>query len=509
MDADIGWRLSNSYSQLPSHFFEPVAPSPVQQPSLVVVNVAVADLLGLSAKSLTHQEQIEILAGNRLPPNAFPIAQAYAGHQYGGFTMLGDGRAILLGEQRTPGGQLFDIQLKGSGPTRYSRRGDGRASLGPMLREYVISHAMQALGIPTTLSLAVVRTGQTVFRFGPEPGAILTRVASSHLRVGTFQYAAAHRNSEAQLGKNTTNQPIDSALSAATEGVDILQVLANYAIHRHYPELKALPDVYLQFLRSVIRRQADLVSRWMCVGFVHGVMNTDNVSIAGETIDYGPCAFMNTYSPSTVFSSIDEQGRYAFGNQPGICQWNLARFAESLLPLLSQSPEEAIQIATAAIREFPEVFLEFWLSGMRRKIGLVDSQAEDRELVESLLGWMEAAHMDFTNTMRDLAMGKFERQEYQSEQFQHWNARWSIRRQATGISQEESQEQMRNSNPAIIPRNHRVEEALRSAVDNDDLGSMLGLIQALTRPYEETPENEQYRDPPPGGEQGYCTYCGT
>lgn len=507
---DVGWRLSHSYAELSKEFFTAVHPTPVREPSLVIINTSVAEALGLSANALSHREQIQILAGNRPPPGGYPIAQAYAGHQFGGFTMLGDGRAILLGEQTTSGGQRFDVQLKGSGPTPYSRRGDGRASLGPMLREYIISHAMQALGIPTTLSLAVVRTGEPVYRYGVEPGAVLTRIAASHLRVGTFQYAAVLRSSQKQNGNNSDQ---DSRLSIHPTGVDAridpLNELADYAIRRHYPELLGDPDVYGQFLRAVIRRQADLVARWMCVGFIHGVMNTDNVSIAGETIDYGPCAFMNAYSPSTVFSSIDEQGRYAYGNQPGICQWNLARFAETLLPLLNPDADQALETARQAIGEFPSLFSDYWLAGMGRKIGLKDAQEEDRSRMDQLLSWMDKSQMDFTTTFRDLTFQRFEKAEYQSDEFLHWKNGWLERLKSSGIPWDDAQVLMRKSNPVVIPRNHRVEEALTAAVQANDLAPLLQLLGALSQPFDERPENEWYRHPPEGGGQGYCTYCGT
>lgn len=313
-----GWNLECSYADLPEAFYAWVSPTKVKRPEVVLVSTRVAEKLGLNPRLLIDQEHAEIFGGNRLPPNSRPLAQAYAGHQFGGFSMLGDGRAILLGEQRTPNGQRFDVQLKGPGPTPYSRRGDGRASLGPMLREFIVSHAMDALGVPTTLSLAVATTGEPVYRYGVEPGAVLTRIASSHIRVGTFQYAASRGN------------------------LDDLRALADYTIQRHYPHLVDAQEKYLELLRAVAERQSALVARWMSIGFIHGVMNTDNVSIAGETIDYGPCAFMNTFRQSTVFSSIDEQGRYAYGNQPAICQWNLARFAETLLPLLSTEFELAL-----------------------------------------------------------------------------------------------------------------------------------------------------------------------
>jgi uncharacterized protein YdiU (UPF0061 family) len=512
-DRDAGWRLSLSYAHLPSELFARVQPTPVRQPSLVILNSQVAGLLGLDAQSLQRGDQVGILAGNGLPSGSDPIAQAYAGHQFGGFSMLGDGRAILLGEQTTPDGQLYDVQLKGSGPTPYSRRGDGRASLGPMLREYIISHAMQALGIPTTLSLAVTRTGEPVYRYGVEPGAVLTRVASSHLRVGTFQYAAAQRSAQrsapAQFGPAASPEAPKPSVANESAQRDLLQELADYSIQRHYPELIGSQQVYLRFLQEVIQRQAALVAQWMSVGFIHGVMNTDNVSIAGETIDYGPCAFMNRYDPATVFSSIDEQGRYAFGNQPAICQWNLARFAESLLPLLSQEMEQAIELATQAIHSFPGLFAEQWLATMRRKLGLLHATDGDRSLVEDLLSWMAEKQLDFTNTFRDLTLGRFTRAIYEDAGFQDWQTRWMTQLESTKVPWSQAQELMRQCNPVVIPRNHRVEEALAAAVQANDLQPLHRLLKVLSHPFEEMEGEEQYREPPEGGDAGYCTFCGT
>jgi serine/tyrosine/threonine adenylyltransferase len=484
-DRSAGWNLERDYATLPEKFFSHVHPTPVKQPSLVILNRHVANRLGLDPELLSEDQQIEILAGNRVPDGSFPIAQAYAGHQFGGFTMLGDGRAILLGEQRTPSGELVDVQLKGSGQTPYSRRGDGRASLGPMLREYIISHAMHALRIPSTLSLSVVQTGEPVVRYEIEPGAVLTRIASSHIRVGTFQYAAALNNTEH------------------------LRALADYTIQRHYPDLVSSENQYFEFLRAVIDRQAALVAQWMHVGFIHGVMNTDNVSIAGETIDYGPCAFMNRYSPCTVFSSIDEQGRYSFGNQPGICQWNLTRFAESLLPLLDPEQQSAIQIAIQAISEFPALFREYWLSGMRSKLGLTDAEEGDQALADDLLSWMETNQMDYTSTFRDLTMGRLDDAAYQDSEFSQWSERWKNRLANSGIQWEEAQRLMQNCNPVVVPRNHRVEEALGAAVQDQDWEPLGLLLEALARPFEELPTNQPYRDPSPEGDAGYRTFCGT
>jgi uncharacterized protein YdiU (UPF0061 family) len=481
----VGWRFENTYARLPDPLFAPATPVAVTAPRVVILNHRLADDLGLNLRAMTPEQAAAVFAGQELPPGAQPIAQAYAGHQFGGFTMLGDGRAILLGEHRTPSGQLFDLQFKGSGPTRFSRNGDGRAAVGPMLREYIISEAMAALGIPTTRSLAVVRTGERVFRILPQPGAVLTRVAASHLRVGTFQYAAA-------LQDGTT-----------------LRALADYAIARHYPELADAPNKYHAFFQAVQDRQAALVAKWMCVGFVHGVMNTDNVAISGETIDYGPCAFMNAYDPATVFSSIDRGGRYAYGNQPGITQWNLARFAESLLPLLDADEEKAVALATETLNEFPAVYERHWLAGMRRKLGLDTDEAGDRELAQGLLDWLRATKADFTNTFRDLTSESLLAGErYQDETFRAWHASWQERLRREGQPLAVAYEQMSAVNPVVIPRNHFVEEALKAAEERDDLTPLNELLAALESPFEATPERAKYTVPP-ADETGYRTFCGT
>lgn len=395
----VGWRFNNTYTRLPEMLFAPAMPAKVRDPQLVLLNHPLAAELGLHLEVLSTIDAACLFAGQMLPAGSQPIAQAYAGHQFGGFTMLGDGRAILLGEHRTPAGQLVDIQFKGSGQTPFSRRGDGRAALGPMLREYLISEAMAALGIATTRSLAVVTTGEPVYRQTVQRGAVLTRVAASHLRVGTFQYVAARQD------------------------VAHLQTLADYAIARHYPEVASVPQKYLAFFRAVADRQAKLVAQWQLVGFIHGVMNTDNMAISGETIDYGPCAFMNTYDPATVFSSIDHGGRYAYGNQPRIAQWNLARFAETLLPLLDPQRERAIALASEVLEAYPGLYEQYWLAGMRRKLGLQTSDAEDQELIQSLLDWMQRTQADFTNTFRDLAEEDLPGGNFEEPEFVAWHAR--------------------------------------------------------------------------------------
>ncbi|MDB5311096.1 MAG: hypothetical protein JWO38_5298 [Gemmataceae bacterium] len=481
----VGWRFDNSYSRLPDVLFAPAEPARVRAPRVSILNHRLADELGLDLGTTSPEAAAALFAGQDLPVGSRPIAQAYAGHQFGGFTMLGDGRAILLGEHTTPSGRRVDIQLKGAGPTRFSRRGDGLAALGPMLREYVISEAMSALGIPTTRSLAVVTSGEPVYRASALRGAILTRVAASHIRVGTFEYLAA-RQDESNL-----------------------RVLADYAIDRHFPELAAAPRKYLELLRAVADRQASLIARWQLVGFIHGVMNTDNMAISGETIDYGPCAFMNAYDPKTVFSSIDHAGRYAYGNQPTIAQWNLARFAETLLPLLDAEQEKAIAIASEILGEFPALFERYWLTGMRKKLGLQTIEAGDVELIRSLLDWMQKSRADFTNTFRDLsAEGPPAGDRYRAPDFQAWYSRWQLRLGRDGRPSTSAYAVMRAVNPAIIPRNHRVEEALSAAEDHDDLSVLGRLLAALAAPYEAGADTALYRDPPPD-DCTYRTFCGT
>jgi len=478
----VGWRFDHTYARLPDDLFSAASPAPVPGARVAILNHGLAGALGLDLGALSPDAAAALFAGQTLPSGSRPIAQAYAGHQFGGFTMLGDGRAILLGEHRTPDGRLVDVQFKGSGRTRFSRSGDGKAALGPMLREYVISEAMAALGIPTTRSLAVVTTGERVYRETALRGAILTRVAASHIRVGTFEYAARR-------------------------GESILRALADYAINRHYPELAEAPQKYLEFYRAVVDRQASLIARWQHVGFIHGVMNTDNVAISGETIDYGPCAFMNAFNPNTVFSSIDRNGRYAYGNQPNIMRWNLARFAETLLALLDPDPETAVALATEVLEDFPARFEKYWIDGMRRKMGLQRDEAGDDELIRALLDWMQKSGADFTNTFRDLSPGRLPVAErYQDGEFQAWHSRWQERLGREG--QPGADALMRSVNPAVIPRNHQVEAALAAAEERDDLSVLHRLLEVLASPYEARPEMAQYRDPP-ADEYGYRTFCGT
>jgi uncharacterized protein YdiU (UPF0061 family) len=511
-----GWNFDNSYAQLPAGLFSPAQPAHFGGPRVSLLNHALADELGLSFRDLPDASAAALFAGQTLPDGAQPIAQAYAGHQYGGFTMLGDGRAILLGEQVTPSGQRFDIQLKGAGRTQFSRGGDGFAGLGPMLREYIISEAMHALGIPTTRSLAVATTGELVYRNTPLTGAVLTRVAASHIRVGTFEYAARR--------------------DPAT-----LQSLADYAIARHFPAVADRPDQYLDFLVAVIDRQAALIARWQHVGFVHGVMNTDNMAISGETIDYGPCAFMDVYHPDTVFSSIDAGGRYAYANQPAIAQWNLTRFAETLLPLLHADADTAVEMATAAIRNFPATFEKAWLAGMRAKLGLETEDPGDGALVAALLDWMQSARADWTNTFRDLGSmidengtgtaevphltDRLESDLYRQPGFRDWQARWLERLGREGRPLAITAARMAAVNPWVIPRNHRVEEALAAATGDGSVGHDISgaegvattdplaathrLLAVLASPFKPDVAAAAYAESPPPTTNCYRTFCGT
>jgi serine/tyrosine/threonine adenylyltransferase len=481
-----GWHLSHSYRELPGLFYADAAPGPVRNPRVVVLNRPLATQLGLDPEALSGPEGAAILAGNALPEGSRPIAQAYAGHQFGHFTTLGDGRAILLGEQITPSGDRFDIQLKGPGPTRYSRRGDGRAAVGPMLREYIISEAMHALGIPTTRSLAVVATGEPVYRETVLQGAVLTRVAASHIRVGTMQWAAA------------------------AGGAAAVKALADYTLKRHYPQLADSADPYMALFEAIVERQASLIARWQLVGFIHGVMNTDNMALSGETIDYGPCAFMDHYDPATVFSSIDSGGRYAYGNQPAIAQWNLARLAEAMLPVFDADAERAVERATAALDRFPQLFQQHWLDGMRAKLGLFTQEPGDASLAEDLLAWMHRRSADFTNTFRSLTRGRLlEETATADADLETWHERWRGRRAHQSRSLDEATALMRQHNPAFIPRNHKVEEALDAATTHDDLSVMERLLEVLASPYDHDRDLPAFSTPPGGDARPYRTYCGT
>lgn len=477
-----GWNFDNSYTRLPDVFYSKISPEPVKVPSLVLFNDSLAAYLGLDAQVLRASPQV--LAGNSLPQGAEPIAQAYGGHQFGYFTMLGDGRAVLLGEHLTPNGQRYDIQLKGSGRTPYSRRGDGRAVLGPMLREYIISEAMHALGIPTTRSLAVVATGEDVCRDRLLPGAVLTRVAASHIRVGTFQYAAKW-------------------CSRAD-----LKALADYTLQRHYPEDIAPDNKYLRLLRQVMKRQAKLIAQWQLIGFVHGVMNTDNMALSGETIDYGPCAFMDVYHPDTVFSSSDLNGRYAYGSQPDIAGWNLARFAETLLPLIDEDREKARELAQEEVNDFGGLFHRYWLEGMRRKLGLANEEEGDERLIGTLLSLMAKYKVDYTSTLLTLTFSRFEKESfYNNKDVIDWHLAWKYRTRRQSAPENAITDLMRRNNPAVIPRNHRVEAALEAAF-NGNLDVTHQLLAVLSKPYAHTPEQAPYADPGPQN-CDYKTFCGT
>ncbi len=470
------WPLAYTYTTLPTSLWARIDPVPVAAPALVQFNQPLAEALGLQPY-LSDYPLAQLFSGNRCPEGAQPFAQAYAGHQFGYFNVLGDGRAVLLGEWLTPEKQRIDIQFKGSGRTPFSRRGDGRAALAPMLREFLISEAMHALGIPTTRALAVVTTGEQVYRERPLPGAILTRVAASHIRVGTFELAA-------RIDKPT------------------LQALADYSLQRHYPEVAETEHPYLSFLLAAIKRQAKLISQWLQVGFIHGVMNTDNMSIAGETIDYGPCAFMDTYHPETVFSSIDTHGRYAFANQPSMGAWNLTRFAETLLPLLAPDLKQAQTLAQDALEKFGSTLETHWLAGMAQKLGLTQP---DKPLIYELLTLMTETQKDYTLTFRDLAQwlrGQPTSQNYDTEAWQHWLARWQVQQR---FPPEQTASFMDTVNPAVIPRNHHVEQALQAA-ENGHITPFEQLLTAVRHPFNGT---HPYTQPPAPHERIYQTFCGT
>jgi uncharacterized protein YdiU (UPF0061 family) len=479
----IAWHFNHSYTKLPKDFFVEQLPVKVSNPKLILLNEPLLKALGLDKEALSPEAWGNIFSGNELPEKAHPIAEAYAGHQFGQFVLLGDGRAVLLGEHITPEGNHFDIQFKGSGQTPYSRRGDGRAALGPMLREFIISEAMNSLKIPTTRSLAVVTTGESVMRDEVLPGAILTRVAKSHIRVGTFQFAST---------LNDTNK---------------LKALADYTIDRHYPECKAKDNPYLAFLNAVIERQALLISQWMHVGFIHGVMNTDNMSISGETIDYGPCAFMDRYHPETVFSSIDRQGRYAYSNQPPIAQWNLARFAETLIPLIDHNADKSIELASQSVNDFSGQFQTAWLKGMRQKLGLYNEEESDITLINELLVLMQKNKADYTLTFRHLSSDAILKDAiFKDASFKVWYKNWlhCIQKQKEG--EESSRLKMLNHNPAVIPRNYVVEKALSLAVVDQDYKFLNDFLAALLKPYE---DSQVFSEPPTEEDKSYKTFCGT
>jgi serine/tyrosine/threonine adenylyltransferase len=499
-----GWNFNNSYAKLPGALFAPVLPTQVAAPQVVLLNQRLATSLGLDFSAMPPSETAALLSGNALPPGATPMAQAYAGHQFGHFNVLGDGRAILLGEQIGPDGQRTDLQLKGAGPTPYSRRGDGRATLSAMLREYIMSEAMYHLGIPTTGSLAVTITGEKVYREQTQNGAVLVRTAASHIRVGTFEFASR------------------------LPGKPALEALLQHAIRRHYPQLEGAGNPALALLEAVLGRQVTLAVEWMRVGFIHGVMNTDNVSIAGETIDYGPCAFMNRYHPQTAFSSIDHQGRYAYANQPIIAQWNLVQLASALLPLIHEEPQKGIEPAQAIIDTFPILYQGAWLNMMRRKLGWAGQAAGDAKMVQGLLQWMETAGADYTNTFLLLqavlanegplaqllenlsVLGNADRERpHDEEGFKKWLADWRQRVSAEGQTAEAALALMQQSNPRFIPRNHRVEAALEAATLQQDYAPLHTLLQVLQKPYTSQSEHVAYQLPPLEDESRYQTFCNT
>ena len=480
-----GFNFDNTYIHLPEVFYTKLLPAPVPKPEMVIFNAPLATDMGLDFSSIGADAQAALFSGNIMPEGSEPLAQAYAGHQYGHFTMLGDGRAIVWGEQITPSGQRLDIQFKGSGPTPYSRGGDGRAALGPMLREYIISEAMHALNIPTTRSLAVVTNGEKVYRETALPGAILTRVASSHIRVGTFQYASLQQDRE------------------------IIQTLVDYTIERHYPEIKEDHNKPLSLLKASIEKQAELITHWMRVGFIHGIMNTDNMALSGETIDYGPCAFMDAYDPRTVFSSIDHMGRYAYANQPAIAQWNLARLAETMLPLFDEDTKKATDMAEEAVSGFGAVYKEKSLSMLRAKLGLFGVRAEDENLITDLLDWMQRRDADYTNTFLDLTKEAPPKGEpYDDETFKEWYTRWQARLAKNMEPLKSSLSLMRANNPAVIPRNHKVEQVLEAAT-NGDLQPLKDLLAALQEPYKNRSDLKPYQSPPKPEEKVCQTFCGT
>ncbi|WP_437302263.1 protein adenylyltransferase SelO [Sorangium sp. So ce388] len=493
----MNFAFDNTYARLPDRFHARVSPARVREPRVVKVNRALAELLGLDADRLASADGAQVLAGNTLPEGAESIALAYAGHQFGSFvSQLGDGRAILLGEVVGKDGKRRDIQLKGAGRTPFSRGGDGRAALGPVLREYVVSEAMAALGVPTTRALAAVTTGEPVYREEVLPGAVLTRVAASHIRVGTFQFFAARGDREA------------------------LATLASYALARHYPEAVGSGNDALALLDCVIAAQAALVARWLGVGFVHGVMNTDNTSISGETIDYGPCAFLDEYDPEKKFSSIDRGGRYAFGNQPGIAQWNMARLAEALLPLLAGDEKEAVRVATERVQSFTGLFVEAHERVLRAKLGLVREEDEDLALAADLLDRLASNHVDYTVFFRRLCASAADPAAdaqvaslfAEPGAFRDWAEAWRRRLAREDVARVDDRARasaMRGVNPAFIPRNHRIEELIQAAVLRDDFGPFETLVQVLSRPYDDQPEFAHLSEPPQPEERVQYTFCGT
>ncbi len=484
MKNNINWNFDNTYSRLSDIFKENIKPIAVKKPELVILNKDLAKDLNLDFTKTHEDELSSLFTGNKLPEGSNSIAQAYAGHQFGHFTMLGDGRAILIGEHLTQNNRRYDIQFKGSGRTSFSRNGDGRAALGPMLREYIISEAMHNLKIPTTRSLAVAKTGEKIMRDTLLHGAVLTRVAQSHIRVGTFQYLAASK-------KN-----------------DELKTLLEYVIKRHYPDIENSKNKPLDLLETLINKQIDLVVNWMRVGFIHGVMNTDNMAISGETIDYGPCAFMDTYDPKTVFSSIDQMGRYAYCNQPVITRWNLSRFAECLIPLININQDKAINQATEIINTFEKKYEEKWLNMMRGKLGLFNENDKDKSLILDLLTWMHQKKLDYTNTFCHLMNDEIKKDiKFEDENFQNWKIRWKERLRENSDNYQNYKKLMKTFNPIVIPRNHKVEEVLSEANQNN-FEPLERLLEILKKPYNNQSDILDYQIPSSSNEK-YQTFCGT
>ena len=481
----IGWKFDNTYSNLSESLLSKLNPTPVKTPELVLFNHNLSKEIDLDFSQIDNKELALIFSGNQLPDGSDSIAQAYAGHQFGHFTILGDGRVLTIGEHLDRNKNRYDIQLKGSGKTPYSRNADGRAALGPMLREYIISEAMHNLEVPTTRSLAVIKTGEDVIRESILEGAILTRVASSHIRVGTFQYAL--------ISKNKSD----------------LKTLFNYTLNRHYPDLKKSKFPAKDLLKVVLEKQIDLICNWMRIGFIHGVMNTDNMTISGETIDYGPCAFMDKYDPDTVFSSIDHQRRYSYFNQPRIALWNLERFAESLLALINDDSKVAIKIANEVLKEFPEKYKKKWLEMMKKKLGLIGDDRNDEQLIIELLSWMHKNKADYTNTFCYLMKEYKQRNEvYNEKQFILWKKKWEERIKLNNNSQEKSLKIMRKVNPLVIPRNHLIEDALKHATEMNDINKVHKLLKVMQNPYDSISTTSECQLTPPL-EENYVTYCGT
>jgi uncharacterized protein YdiU (UPF0061 family) len=489
MDNFAGFHFDNSYARLPGQFYESILPEQFRAPSLIKLNEALAKKLGLDLDQLKTEKGARFFAGQFIAPGSSPIALAYSGHQFGRFVpTLGDGRAHLLGEIITADGEHFDLQLKGSGRTSFSRSGDGRAALGPVMREYIISEAMQALNVKTTRSLAFVTTGESVFRETSLPGAVLTRVASSHIRVGTFEYLSARND------------------------WDSIKILSDYTINRHYPECLSATNPYIALLKSVINSNAQLIASWMAIGFIHGVMNTDNTLVSFETIDYGPCAFMDEYYPQTVFSSIDKHGRYAYANQPTIGKWNMGRFAQTILQFLDQDLTKASIIANELVEVFDELYQSHWLKLMRRKLGLFSIKDGDDKLIQGLLNSMQAAKLDFTNTFRQLSQDLIHHCEGRRPAAMtdvDWIESWLKRLRLEDRPLEAHINLMKSVNPAFIPRNHLVEAAINSATKDGNFAPMEELLSVLQHPYLDQPQYAAYTRQPKPEERVCKTFCGT